>query len=232
MTPPPPAPLFELWPIQQELFGLFGLDPENPVAEPAEEVLFGGMAGGSKSFTGRALCLFLALEYWPGSRGFICRQTFPEVYSTHIIPLLQALPPSLGKYNATTHQYIFFNGSILDFIHCAEDADAFKYLSFEWDYGFFDESTQLSDLQMTLLRSRVRSSKAGWRRIVLHCSNPGSTARTRAGRPMRTSRSTSSTRRPRARSSWARTGTRRARAGAGPFCPRGWRTTRACRRMP
>jgi phage terminase large subunit len=173
MIQAPPAPLFELWPKQQELFAMFGLDPENPVDEPAQEILWGGQAGGAKSFGGRAMCLFLALEYWPGSRGFICRRTFPQVYDTHVIPLLQTLPPGLGKYNATTHQYLFFNGSILDFIYCAEDDDAFKKLSYEWDYGFFDEATQLSELQMTLLRSRVRSSKQGWRRIVLHGSNPG-----------------------------------------------------------
>jgi phage terminase large subunit len=176
------APLFELWPIQQELFGMFGLDPDAPTSEPAEEILFGGQVGGSKSFAGRALCLFLALEYWPGSRGFICRRTFPEVYSTHVIPLLQQVPGlangTLGKYNATTHQFLFFNGSILDLIHCAEDADAMKYLSFEWDYGFFDEATQLTELQYSLLRSRVRSSKPGWRRIVLACSNPGGNSHT------------------------------------------------------
>jgi hypothetical protein len=170
-------PLFELWPKQREAMRLLGLDEENPVDEPVQELLFGGQAGGGKSLWIRALACFLGLEYWPGSRGVIFRNTFPQLYGTHILPMLQEIPGlgsgAFGRYNATSHDITWPNGSILHFRHCDADADTFNYLSEEWDFALFDEATQLTELQYTLLRTRVRSSRPGWRRLIVACSNPG-----------------------------------------------------------
>lgn len=171
-------PIFKLWPKQQFAMRLLGLDPANPVETPVDELLFGGQAGGGKSQLIRVMALYLALEYWPGSRVVIFRNTFPELYGTHILPMLHEVPGlangTFGKYNATLHDITWPNGSITHFRHCDSDADALNYLSEEWEAGFFDEATQHTEFQYTLLRSRVRNAgRAGWHRLIVACSNPG-----------------------------------------------------------
>ena len=78
---------------------------------PADEVLFGGSAGGGKAWP----------SYGGYRRGFggsrdrccLCR-TYPELEKSLIHTSLQIIPKDLGRYNDGKKRWTFVNGSIID----------------------------------------------------------------------------------------------------------------------
>ena len=82
------------------------------------EVLYGGAAGGGKSYGQLIDALLFALRY-PGSRQLILRRTFPELEKSLIRVARGLYPIEIFTYNASSHTGRFKNGSILDFGHLA-----------------------------------------------------------------------------------------------------------------
>ena len=87
----------------------------------ADEVLFGGAAGGGKSH-GQVLDAFIYAMKYPKSKQIIFRRTFPQLEMSIIRLALMIYPRSLYKYNSSKHSITFINGSILDFGYCRRNS--------------------------------------------------------------------------------------------------------------
>ena len=137
----------------------------------ATEVLFGGAAGGGKSYGQLIDALLFALRY-PGSRQLLLRRTFPELERSLIRTARSLYPASLFRYRATEHTGSFANGSVLDFGHLATDGDVYQYQSAEYDVVRFDELTHFTEFQYLYLISRIRGAN-GFPKQIKSTTNPG-----------------------------------------------------------
>ena len=123
------------------------------------EVLFGGAAGGGKSYGQVVDALLFALKY-PGSKQLILRRTFAELDKSLIRTALAVYPREIFTLNASSHVGRFKNGSILDFGYCAAENDVYQYQSAEYDVVRFDELTHFTESQYLYLISRVRGANS------------------------------------------------------------------------
>ena len=121
----------------------------------------------------RMVAVFVA-QMWPGTRIAIFRKTTPELTQNHIFPLLRELAGhDIGTFNWTRKEFVLHNGSMIEFHHCEQETSYLDYHGFEWDTLLIDEATSLSEVTLTYLASRVRSTRASHRRMVVYASNPG-----------------------------------------------------------
>ena len=116
------------------------------------EVLFGGAAGGGKSYGQTVDALLFALKH-KGSKQLILRRTFAELDKSLIRTALALYPRSVFSFNSSTHTGRFKNGSCIDFGYCATENDVYQYQSAEYDCIRFDELTHFTEAQ-TAFRSR------------------------------------------------------------------------------
>ncbi len=137
----------------------------------ANEVLFGGAAGGGKSYGQIIDALLFALEY-KGSKQLILRRTFPELDKSLIRTALGLYPREIYKYNSSAHTMTFTTGSIIDFGYCDNANDVYKYQSAEYDVIRFDELTHFTEDMYVYLISRVRGTN-GFPKQVKSSTNPG-----------------------------------------------------------
>ena len=137
----------------------------------ADEVLFGGAAGGGKSFGQMVDALLFALKY-PRSKQLVLRRTFAELDKSLIRTSLMLYPKEIYSFNATSHPGKFKNGSIIDFGYCAADNDVFQYQSAEYDVIRFDELTHFTKSQYVYLISRVRGANP-FPKQIKSTTNPG-----------------------------------------------------------
>ena len=86
----------------------------------ATEVLFGGAAGGGKSYGQLVDALIMALRF-PGSKQLMLRRSFAELEKSLIRTSLSLFPREIYRFNQTTHVGRFKNGSCLDFGYCAAE---------------------------------------------------------------------------------------------------------------
>ena len=135
------------------------------------EVLFGGAAGGGKSYGQIVDALLFALRY-PGSKQLILRRTFAELDKSLIRTSLSLFPNSIYSFNASTHVGRLRNGSCIDFGYCATENDVYQYQSAEYDVIRFDELTHFTEEQYVYLLSRVRGTN-GYPKQVKSSTNPG-----------------------------------------------------------
>ncbi|MBQ8600104.1 MAG: phage terminase large subunit [Clostridia bacterium] len=136
-----------------------------------DEILFGGAAGGGKSFGQLADALQYALRY-PGSRQLLLRRTLPELETSLIRTALTVYPSSLFRYVSSRHTGTFSNGSILDFGYCDSERDVIRYQSVEYDVIRFDELTHFTESMYLYLMSRLRGA-APYPRQMKSTTNPG-----------------------------------------------------------
>ena len=141
------------------------------VQADADEVLFGGAAGGGKSH-GQLLDAILYAFKYPGSKQLILRRTFAELDKSIVRKAWEIFPTSLWKYNASAHTGTFVNGSIIDFGYCARENDVYQYQSAEYDVIRFDELTHFTETQYTYLISRLRGTTP-FPRQIKSSTNPG-----------------------------------------------------------
>ena len=119
------------------------------------EVLFGGAAGGGKSYGQAVDALLFALRY-PTSKQLILRRTFSELDKSLIRTTLSLYPKEIYSFNSSNHTGRFKNGSLIDFGYCATENDVYQYQSAEYDVIRFDELTHFTESQYVYLLSRVR----------------------------------------------------------------------------
>lgn len=141
------------------------------ISAEAEEVLFGGAAGGGKSYGQIVDALLFALKY-PGSKQLILRRTFPELDKSLIRVALGLYPAELFSYNSSSHTGRFANGSLIDFGYCDSENDVYRYQSAEYDVIRFDELTHFTEQMYVYLISRVRGAN-GFPKQVKSSTNPG-----------------------------------------------------------
>lgn len=135
------------------------------------EVLFGGAAGGGKSFGQVVDALLFALLY-PGSKQLLLRRTFSELDKSLIRTSLALYPREIYSFSSTGHTGRFANGSIIDFGYCATENDVYQYQSAEYDVLRFDELTHFTEAQYLYLISRVRGPNA-FPKQIKSTTNPG-----------------------------------------------------------
>lgn len=135
------------------------------------EVLFGGAAGGGKSYGQMVDALLFALLY-PGSKQLILRRTFSELDKSLIRTSLALFPREIYTFNSSSHTGKFKNGSIIDFGYCAAENDVYQYQSAEYDVIRFDELTHFTEAQYVYLISRIRGANS-FPKQVKSSTNPG-----------------------------------------------------------
>ena len=141
------------------------------IAAQADEVLFGGAAGGGKSYAQVIDTLLYAMKY-AGSRQLLLRRKFPELERSIIRTALEMYPAPLFKYNTQKHSMTFVNGSIVDFGFCENENDVFQYKSSEYDVIRFDELTTFTEFQYTYMISRNRGAN-DFPKCMKSSTNPG-----------------------------------------------------------
>ena len=135
------------------------------------EVLFGGAAGGGKSYGQMVDALLFALQY-PGSKQLVLRRTFAELDKSLIRTSLSLFPREIYTFNSSSHTGKFKNGSLIDFGYCATENDVYQYQSAEYDVIRFDELTHFTEEQYIYLISRVRGANS-YPKQIKSSTNPG-----------------------------------------------------------
>ena len=135
------------------------------------EVLFGGAAGGGKSYGQIIDALLFALRY-AGSKQLILRRTFSELDKSIIRTVLSLYPREIFTFNSSAHTGKFKNGSVIDFGYCANENDVYQYQSAEYDVIRFDELTHFTEAQYVYLISRVRGANS-FPKQIKSSTNPG-----------------------------------------------------------
>lgn len=141
------------------------------VSATATEVLFGGAAGGGKTY-GQTVDAFLFALKYPHSKQLLLRRTYAELEKSIIRTVLTWYPRKLFMYNASSHSGRFSNGSVLDFGYCATENDVYRYQSSEYDIIRFDELTHFTETQYVYLISRVRGANR-YPKQIKSSTNPG-----------------------------------------------------------
>lgn len=142
-------------------------------ATKANEVLYGGAAGGGKTKALIMDALFRTLTY-PGTTAVVFRRTYQELEDTDIKEALASYPKTIAKYNAGRHEFTLKNGSKILFRHCENEDDRFNYSGIEIQFLYFDELTSFEKSIYDFLKTRLRAKKIlGVVPIVRSASNPG-----------------------------------------------------------
>ena len=137
----------------------------------AFETLFGGAAGGGKSYGQLVDALLYALKY-KKSKQIIFRSTFADLEKSLIRVSLEIYPLSIADYNSSKHTWKFRNGSIIDFGYIQYEKDVYQYQSAEYDVIRFDELTHFTEFMYTYMISRCRGANPYPKRIK-SSTNPG-----------------------------------------------------------
>ena len=135
------------------------------------EVLFGGAAGGGKSY-GQIVDAMLYALLFQGSKQLILRRTFSELEKSLIRTSLAMFPREIYSFNSSSPTGKFKHGSIIDFGYCATENDVYQYQSAEYDVIRFDELTHFTESQYVYLISRVRGANQ-FPKQIKSSTNPG-----------------------------------------------------------
>ncbi len=149
-------------------------------ATTANEILYGGAAGGGKSFSLRWDAYEFCLQN-PGCIAVIVRQTLPQLEKNHIRWVRKEIPKALGSYNETKKSLVFWNGSILSFQHLEYDKDINDFQGDEIYWLGLDEAALLHPHHIAEVKSRLRlgnwkpQTEAAKKRLprLVMTSNPG-----------------------------------------------------------
>lgn len=137
----------------------------------AFETLFGGAAGGGKSY-GQLIDAFLYALKYPKSKQIIFRRTFPDLEKSIIRTSLELYPREVAIYTSNKHVWTFKNGSIIDFGYIDNEKDVYQYQSAEYDVIRFDELTHFTEYMYTYMISRCRGANK-YPKGIKSSTNPG-----------------------------------------------------------
>ncbi len=136
-----------------------------------DEILFGGAAGGGKSY-GQLIDAFVYALTYPGSHQLLLRRTLPELENSLIRAAEALYPRGIYHYFSSKHKGVFRGGSVLDFGYCGDERDVYRYQSAEYDVIRFDELTHFTEEMYLYLMSRLRGA-APFPRQMKSSTNPG-----------------------------------------------------------
>lgn len=166
---------FKLYPAQQRA-----------LITPAQEVLYGGAAGGGKSYLARVASIVYSLEV-PGLITYLFRRTFKEVLANHVytpggyLEMLKGLIDAGDVvFSKTDYSFTFYNGSRIQLAHSQYESDIFTHQGAQIGFLIVDESTHFTPAMIRFIRSRVRLGSlivpAKWKGLfprILYTANPG-----------------------------------------------------------
>ena len=146
------------------------------------EVLYGGAAGGAKSWTGAAWLLFMCLCY-PGTKWFIGRAELKRItQSTYItfkrVCSMYGCGEDLWRFNGQLNYIEFYNGSRIDFLDLQyKPSDPFyeRYGSIEFTGGWIEEGGEVNFGAYDTLKTRVGrclNQEYGLKRKLFITCNP------------------------------------------------------------
>jgi hypothetical protein len=127
----------------------------------ATEILYGGAAGGGKSFFMRALAILLC-GLIPGLNVYLFRRIREDLVKNHMegtggFPVMLAPLIISGHVRIVEDEIRFWNGSKIFLCHCKDEKDRFKYLGAEIHVLLVDELTMFTDVIYRFLRGRLRA---------------------------------------------------------------------------
>lgn len=139
----------------------------------ADEVLYGGAAGGGKTKAVVMDALLRCLRH-PGTQAYLFRRTYRELKDTVLGEALISVPQDLGEYSASDYEIRLINGSVMRFRHCQHDEDRTRYQGAEIQWLYIDELTHFSKTVYDFLKSRLRARRAlNVKPLVRATANPG-----------------------------------------------------------
>jgi len=152
---------------------------------PATEILFGGAAGGGKSYLIRVAAIHYCLAV-PGLQAYIFRRGFQDLQLNHMqgpggFPELLAPMVNAGKVQIVQDQIRFLEtGSTIHLCHLQYTKSLSKYQGAEIHLLLMDELTHFTEHQYRYLRARVRigglkipNKYTGQIPRIISGSNPG-----------------------------------------------------------
>jgi hypothetical protein len=143
------------------------------LAAPETDVLYGGAAGGGKSFAMVVDCLRYA--HRKKHRALILRKSMPEL--VELIDNTRELYPSAfpgAVYKETTKTWTFPSGAKIEFAFLEKDSDVFRYQGQAFTWIGFDEITHLAtEFPWTYLQSRLRTTDPEITCYLRCTANPG-----------------------------------------------------------
>ncbi len=167
--------LLDLFPKQREAMALLA-------SETLDELLFGGAAGGGKSFTGCEWLLWNCLAY-PETRWFIGRKHLSEIRKSTIVTFNKVcrkhkIPAASWKYNDQSVRIVFDNGSVIEGLELMEkpgDKDFDNFGSTEYTGGWIEEAGGIPYKAYETLKTRVGrhyNDRYGIKAKILITCNP------------------------------------------------------------
>jgi len=145
------------------------------------EVLFGGSAGGGKSFIGCAWLIINCIKY-PGTRWLMGRSKLKALKQTTLntffeIASLWNLNQSHYSYNQQSGEITFYNGSVIilkDLFLYPSDPNFDSLGSLEITGAFIDEVNQITEKAKNIVSSRIRYKLTKYKLIpkMLMTCNP------------------------------------------------------------
>lgn len=142
-----------------------------------EEFLYGGAAGGAKTYTGACWVLFMGLMY-PGTRYFVARNELKDLEKS-VLVTFRDICKRFGftdyNYNAVKHYITFGNGTVIELIEVKyKPSDPmFEDLgSTEYTAGWIEEVGEIHVTGATVLTSRCGRYKNKEIRLNVTKKNP------------------------------------------------------------
>jgi hypothetical protein len=117
----------------------------------ADEVLYGGAAGGGKSAAIVGDAFRNAVKY-PGINILILRRTLPELEGSILLRMMSWFPREVCKCKEQKKTWEFVNDSRINLGFCEHEKDVYRYQGKEFDIIYIDELTHFSYEQFIYLK--------------------------------------------------------------------------------